>query len=129
LSFKASFPKLSIAIVLCPSFKYLSRTIVARRFLGVPCFVGGSAFLACSSLALYYSKAPIHSIILRIVASLEQAWPTSSILIYIEANQVVRLLIIHIEPSHSTIVVVVGAPLRLGCNVLRILKWTSISTS
>ena len=129
LSFEASFPGLSAAVVSRTSFRYLSRTMVARRFLGVPRFVGGGAFSACSSLALYHSKAPIHSIMLRMVASLEQAWPTSSMLIHMEANQVVGLLAIHMEPSRSTTVVVVGAPLRLGCNVLRILKWTSISTS
>jgi hypothetical protein len=35
---------------------------------------------------LYYSKAPIYLIMLRIVTSLEQAWLASSILIHIEAN-------------------------------------------
>jgi hypothetical protein len=73
LSLEASFPGLSIAVVLHAFFRYLSKTTVAKRFLSVPCFVEGSAFLACSSLALYYSKALIYFIILRIVASLEQA--------------------------------------------------------
>jgi hypothetical protein len=86
LSFKVSFPRLSIAVVLGASFKYLFRTTVARRFLGVFYFIGGGAFLACLSLALYYFKAPIYSIMLRIVVSLDRAWPTSSMLIYIEAN-------------------------------------------
>lgn len=86
MSFKASFPGLFAAIVLYASFKYLSKTIVARRFLGVPCFVRGGAFLAYLSLALYYFKALIYFIILRIVASLERAWLAFSILIYIKAN-------------------------------------------
>jgi hypothetical protein len=73
LSSEASFSGLSIAVVLYTSFRYLSRTTVARRFLGVPRFVGGSTFSACSSSALYYSEVPIYFIILRIVASLEQA--------------------------------------------------------
>jgi hypothetical protein len=126
---EASFPGLSITIVLGASFRYLSRTIVARRFLGVPRFIRGGAFLAYLSSVLYYSKAPIYSIILRIVTSLERAYSTSSILIHIEANQVIGLLIIYIEPSRSTIAVIAGIPLRLGRNILRILKWTSISTS
>ena len=129
MSFKASFPRLFVAVVSCASFRYLFRTIVARRFLSVPHFIGGSAFLACSSSASYHFKAPIHSIILRIVASLKQVWLASSMLIYMEADQVVRLLAIYIEPSRSTIAVVAGTLLRLSCNVLRILKWTSISTS
>jgi hypothetical protein len=129
LSFKASFLKLSAVVVLRASFRYLSRTTVAKRFLSVPRFIGGRAFSACSSLASYHFKAPIYSIMLRMVASLERAWPASSMLIYIEADQVVELLAIYIEPSCSAIAVVVGSLLRLSCNVLRILKWTSISTS
>ena len=125
LSFEASFPRLSTAVVSCASFRYLSRTTVARRFLGVPRFVGGGAFLACSSSASYHSKAPIYSIMLRMVASLERAWPASSMLIYMEADQVVGLLAIHMEPGRSATAVV----LRLGRNVLRILEWTSIGTS
>src|SRR5438309_1597889 len=101
LSSEASFPRLSMAVVSRASFRYLSRTTVARRFLGVPRFVRGSAFLACSSSASYHSEAPIHSIILRMVASLERAWPASSMLIYMEADQVVELLVIHIEPGRS----------------------------
>jgi hypothetical protein len=73
LSLEASFPGLSVTVVLSASFRYLSRTTVARRFLGVPRFVGGGAFLAYSSSASYYSKALIYSIMLRIVASLERA--------------------------------------------------------
>jgi hypothetical protein len=117
----ASFPGLSITVV-SASFRYLSKTTVARLFLGVPCFVGGGAFLACLSSALYYSEAPIYSIILRIVTSLEQAWPILRILIHIEADYVIRLLVIHIEPSYSAIVVIAGVLPRLGRNVLRILK-------
>jgi hypothetical protein len=109
-------------VVLRASFRYLSRTTVAKRFLSVPRFVRGSAFLACLSLALYHSKAPIYFIMLRIVASLEQAWPAFSMLIYIEANQVVKLLAIYIEPSRSATAVVAGALLRLSRNVLRILE-------
>jgi hypothetical protein len=122
LSSEASFPGLSIAVVLHASFRYLSRTTVARCFLGVPRFVGGSAFSACSSSALYYSEAPIYSIILKIVASLERAWPASSILIYIEADQVVGLLVIYIEPGCSAIAVIAGVLPRPGRNVLRILE-------
>jgi hypothetical protein len=72
LPLEASFPGLSITILLYASFRYLSRITVARRFLGVPRFIGGSAFSACLSSVLYYSKAPIYSIILRMVASLER---------------------------------------------------------
>ena len=50
-------------------------------------------------------------------------------LIYIEANQVVELLVIHIESGRSNTVVVAGALLRLDRNVLRILEWTFVSTS
>jgi hypothetical protein len=71
LPLEASFPRLSITVVLYASFKYLSRIIVARCFLGVPRFIGGGAFSAYSSSVLYHSKAPIYSIILRIVTSLE----------------------------------------------------------
>jgi hypothetical protein len=66
---------------------------------------------------------------LRMVASLERAWPASSMLIHMEADQVVGLLAIHMEPGRSATAVVAGAPLRLGRNVLRILEWTSIGTS
>jgi hypothetical protein len=111
-----------MAVVSRASFRYLSRTTVARRFLGVPRFVGGGAFSACSSSALYYSEAPIHSIILRMVASLERAWPASSMLIYMEADQVVGLLVIYIEPGRSAIAAVAGVPPRPGRNVLRILE-------
>jgi hypothetical protein len=127
LSFEASFPRLFVAVVSGASFKYLSRTTVARRFLGVSRFVGGGAFSACSSSASYHSEAPIHSIILRMVTSLERAWPASSILIHMEADQVAGLLVIHIEPSCSATAVVVL--LRLGRNVLRILEWTFVGTS
>jgi hypothetical protein len=112
LSLESSVPGLSMAVVSYTFFRYLSRTTVARRFLGIPRFVGGGAFSACSSLALYYSEAPIHSIMLRMVASLERARPASSILIHIEADQVVGLLVIHIEPGPSAIAVVPGVPLR-----------------
>jgi hypothetical protein len=71
LFLEASFPGLSVAVVSGASFRYLSRTIVARCFLGVPCFVGGGAFLAYLSLVLYYSEMPIYSIILKIVTFLE----------------------------------------------------------
>jgi hypothetical protein len=70
---EASFPGLSITVVSRASFRYLSRITVARRFLGVPRFVGGGAFSAYSSSASYHSEVPIHSIMLRIVASLERA--------------------------------------------------------
>jgi hypothetical protein len=73
LLLEASFPGLFITIVLSASFKYLSKIIIAKRFLGIPCLIRGSAFLAYSSSASYYSKAPIYFIILRIVTSLEQA--------------------------------------------------------
>lgn len=111
-----------IAVVLRASFKYLSSTIVARRFLGVLRFIRGGDFLACLSSALYYSKAPIYSIILRMVTSLERAWLASSMLIYIKANQVVELIVIYIESGRSGIVVVAGVLLRPDYNVLRILK-------
>jgi hypothetical protein len=129
LSFKIGFSGPFIAVVTRASFRYLSRTTVARRFLGAPRFVGGGAFLAYSSSALYHSKAPIYSIMLRIVTVLEQAWPASSMLIHIEADQVVRLLVIHIESGRPTVAVVAGVPLRLGRIVVRILEWTSVSTS
>jgi hypothetical protein len=45
------------------------------------------------------------------------------------ADQVVGLLAIHMEPGRSATAVVAGVSLRLGRNVLRILEWTSISTS
>jgi hypothetical protein len=46
-----------------------------------------------------------------------------------EADQVIELLAIHIEPGRSATVIVAGASLRLGRNVLRILEWTSVGTS
>src|SRR5947209_12253714 len=52
-SSEASFPGLSMDVASRASFRYLSRTTVARRFLGVPRFVGGGAFSACSSSASY----------------------------------------------------------------------------
>jgi hypothetical protein len=36
---------------------------------------------------------------------------------------------IYIEPSYSIIVIIASALLRLSYNILRILEWTSISTS
>src|SRR5436305_14430008 len=56
LSSEASFPGLSMAVLSRASSRYLSRTTVARRFLGVPRFVGGGAFSACSSSASYHSE-------------------------------------------------------------------------
>jgi hypothetical protein len=41
-----------------------------------------------------------------------------------EADQVVELLAIHMEPSRSATAAVAGVTLRLGRNVLRILEWT-----
>jgi hypothetical protein len=86
LSFKIGFSGPFITVVTRASFRYLSRTTVARRFLGALRFVGGGAFLACLSSALYHSEAPIYSIMLRMVTVLEQAWLASSMLIYIEAD-------------------------------------------
>jgi hypothetical protein len=96
--------------------------MVAICFLGVPCFVSGSAFPACSSSLSYYSKALIYSIIFRIVISLDRAWPASSILIYIKADQVVGLFVIYTEPGRSAIVVGVAVPPRLGRKVLRMFE-------
>jgi hypothetical protein len=94
---------------------------MAIRLLGVFCFVRGGAFLAYLSLALYHSKAPIYSIMLRIVTSLEQAWPASSIWIYMEANEDIKLLAAYMELGRSAIAVVAGLS-RVGYNILRILK-------
>jgi hypothetical protein len=128
-SLKASFLKLFIIVILSASFKYLSRTIIIKRFLNVPRFIKSSAFLACSSLASYHFKVLIYSIMLRIITSLKWAWLASSMLIYIKVNQVIKLLVIYIELSYSIIIVIINVLLRLSCNVLRILEWTSINTS
>jgi hypothetical protein len=122
LSSEATFPGLSIAVVSRASLRYLSKTTVAIRFLGVPRFVQDGAFPACSSSVSYHSKAPIHSTILRIVTSLDQAWPASSMLIHIEADQVIGLFVIHTEPGRPAISVGVTVPPRLGRSVLRILE-------
>jgi len=79
---EVSFLGSCTAVVLSASFKYWSSTTVARRVLGFPRFVRSSVFLASLSSTLYYSEAPIHSIILRIVAFLERAWPVSSMRIH-----------------------------------------------
>jgi hypothetical protein len=123
------FPGDATAMVSRVSFRYLSRTTVAIRFFRVPCFVRNGIFLVFSSLVLYYFEAPIYFIIFRKIISLDQAWPTSRILIYIEANQVIGLFVIYIEPGRSAIVVGVVVLLRLGYKVLRILEWTSVSIS
>ncbi len=86
MSFEIGFLGPFIAVVTYTSFRYLSRIMVARRFLGALRFVRGGAFLACSSSALYYSEAPIYSIMLRMVTVLERVWLASSMLIYIEAD-------------------------------------------
>ena len=119
---EVSFLGSCTAVVLSASFKYWSSTTVARRVLGFPRFVRSSVFLASLSSTLYYSEAPIHSIILRIVAFLERAWPVSSMRIHIVANQVVELLTIYTESCRSAVAAVVGVPLRLGCIVVRILE-------
>jgi hypothetical protein len=129
LSFKASFSGLFAAVVSCASFRYLSKTTVARRFLGVPRFVKNGAFSACSSSASCHSEAPTHFIMLRMVAFLERAWPASSMLIHIEAAQDAGLLAVHMEPGRSATTVTAGTPPRSGRSVLRILEWTSVGIS
>ena len=66
---------------------------------------------------------------LRMVASLERAWPASSIVIHMEANQDIELLVIYIESPRSATAGVAGVSPRLGRNVLRILEWTLDGTS
>jgi hypothetical protein len=63
------------------------------------------------------------------VASLERAWPASSIVIHIEADQDVELLVIHIESLCSTKAGASSVVPRLGFNVLRILEWILDGTS
>jgi len=46
-----------------------------------------------------------------------------------EADQVVELLVIHIESGRSATAVAAGVPPRLDRNVLRILEWTFVGTS
>jgi hypothetical protein len=82
-----------------------------------------------ASSASYYSETPIYFIMLRMVATLERAWPASSTLIHIEAEQAVGLFAVHIEPGRSATSAVVGVPLRLRHNALRIFGWTSVGTS
>jgi hypothetical protein len=68
---------------------------------------------------------------LRIVASLERVWPASRMLIHMEADKVVELLAIHMEPgcSATAALTLARVPPRLGRKVLRILEWTPVGTS
>jgi hypothetical protein len=116
-------------VVLRASFRYLSSMIIAKYFLSVLCFVEGGTFSVYSNSALYHSKALIYFIILRILTSLEQAWPVSSILIQIKADQVIELLMIYIESGRSAIAVVADIPPKLDRNMLRILEWIFVSIS
>lgn len=124
-----SFAGFATDAVSYASFRYLSSTIVARRVLSFPRLVRGGAFAASASSAAYHSKAPIYSIMFRIVASLEQAWPASNMLIHMNANQDIELLMIYIASPCATIAVVARDLSRLGRKVLRILEWIFASIS
>ena len=109
LSFEASFSGLR-----AHGIRRLLRVSIqnygGQSFSRCPSLRRRQRFSACSSSASYHSEAPIHSIMSRIVVSLERAWPASSMLIYIEADQAVGLLLIHTEPGRSITAAGVNVP-------------------